>query len=476
MDGRKDVGILAMDIYFPPTCVLQESLEAHDGASKGKYTIGLGQDCMAFCSEVEDVISMSMTVVTSLLKKYKVDPKLIGRLEVGSETVIDKSKSIKTWLMQIFEECGNTDIEGVDSSNACYGGTAALLNCVNWVESNSWDGRYGLVVCTDSAVYAEGPARPTGGAAAIAMLIGPNAPIAFESKYKASHMAHVYDFYKPDLASEYPVVDGKLSQTCYLMALDSCYRQFCKKYEKLAGKQFSISDADYFVFHSPYNKLVQKSFARLYYNDFTRNCSSVDNDAKEKLQPFSNLTGEESYQSRDLEKASQQVAKPLYDIKVQPSTLLPKQIGNMYTASLYAALASVLYNKHASLDDQRIVMFSYGSGLTSTMFSLKLNNGQDPFSLSNIASVLNATEKLESRHMTLPEKFVETLKLMEHRYGAKDFETCKDTSLLPPGTFYLTRVDSMYRRFYERKADEEIAAAKAKYSNGHATNGYANGH
>jgi len=47
--------------------------------------------------------------------------------------------------------------------------------------------------------------------------------------------------------------------------------------------------------------------------------------------------------------ASQQVAKHLYDIKVQPSTLLPKQIGNMYTASLYAALASVIYNKHNSL-------------------------------------------------------------------------------------------------------------------------------
>lgn len=54
-------------------------------------------------------------------------------------------------------------------------------------------------------VYAEGPARPTGGAAAIAMLIGPNAPIAFEGKFRGSHMAHVYDFYKPNLASEYPV-------------------------------------------------------------------------------------------------------------------------------------------------------------------------------------------------------------------------------------------------------------------------------
>ncbi|PWZ41063.1 Hydroxymethylglutaryl-CoA synthase [Zea mays] len=420
---RKDVGILAMDIYFPPSCVQQEALEAHDGASKGKYTIGLGQDCMAFCSEVEDVISMSLTVVNSLLKKYKIDPKLIGRLEVGSETVIDKSKSIKTWLMQIFE------------------------------------------------VYAEGPARPTGGAAAIAMLIGPNAPISFESKYRASHMAHVYDFYKPDLASEYPVVDGKLSQTCYLMALDSCYRQFCNKYEKIAGKQFSICDAEYFVFHSPYNKLVQKSFARLYYNDFLRNCSSVDDDAKEKLQSFSNLTGEESYQSRDLEKASQQVAKHLHDIKVQPSTLLPKQIGNMYTASLYAALASVLYNKHDSLNGQRIVMFSYGSGLTSTMFSLRLNNGQHPFSLSNIASVLDVTEKLQSRHETLPEKFVETLKLMEHRYGAKDFETSRDTSLLQPGAFYLTKVDSMYRRFYSQKLSEETGGGKTK-----CCNGLANGH
>lgn len=37
---------------------MQEALEAHDGASKGKYTIGLGQDCMSFCSELEDVISM----------------------------------------------------------------------------------------------------------------------------------------------------------------------------------------------------------------------------------------------------------------------------------------------------------------------------------------------------------------------------------------------------------------------------------
>ncbi|KAL0329705.1 UNVERIFIED_CONTAM: Hydroxymethylglutaryl-CoA synthase [Sesamum radiatum] len=500
----KNVGILAMEVYFPPTCIQQiylrvrndvdggrksenmvfseEVLEAHDGASKGKYTIGLGQDCMAFCTEVEDVISMSMTAVTSLLEKYGVDPKQIGRLEVGSETVLDKSKSIKTFLMPIFEKCGNTDIEGVDSTNACYGGTAALFNCVNWVESSSWDGRYGLVVCTDSAdtcffirshtfraswaygsmeyfavipilvrriplpvsfiVYAD---------MVIAMLIGPNAPIVFESKLRGSHMAHVYDFYKPDLSSEYPVVDGKLSQTCYLMALDSCYKSFCAKYEKLEGKQFSVADADYFVFHSPYNKLVQKSFARLLFNDFTRS-------AREFIilrYYFCELIWV------DLQ-ASQQVAKPLYDAKVQPSTLIPKQVGNMYTASLYAAFASLLHNKNTTLAGQRVILFSYGSGLTATMFSLRFNEGQHPFSLSNIATIMNVSEKLKSRHEFAPEKFVETMQLMEHRYGGKGFVTNQDCSLLAPGTYYLTEVDSKYRRFYAKKAIENGTVA-----NGH---------
>ncbi|KAL3039717.1 hypothetical protein AAZX31_01G201300 [Glycine max] len=471
---EKNVGILAIDIYFPPACVQQEALETHDGASKGKYTIGLGQDCMSFCTEVEDVISMSLTVVTSLLEKYGIDPKQIGRLEVGSETVIDKSKSIKTFLMQIFEKYGNTDIEGVDSTNACYGGTAALFNCVNWVESNSWDGRYGLVVCTDSAVYAEGPARPTGGAAAIAMLIGPDAPISFESKLRGSHMSHVYDFYKPNLASEYPVVDGKLSQTCYLMAVDSCYKNFCHKFQKFQGKQFSLFDAEYFVFHSPYNKvLVQKSFARLFFNDFLMNSSSADEVAKEKLGPFATLSGDESYQSRDLEKASQLLAKPLYDQKVQPTTLIPKQVGNMYTASLYAAFASLIHNKHSTLAGKRVILFSYGSGLTATMFSLQLRDSQHPFSLSNMARVMNVDGKLKSRHEFPPEEFVENLKLMEHRYGAKEFVTSKDSSLLSPGTFYLTEVDSMYRRFYSKKTKE---SSLTHAENGVIANGVANGH
>ena len=41
-------------------------------------------------------------------------------------------------------------------------------------------GRLAIVVTADIAVYAAGSARSTGGAGAIAMLIGPNAPLVME--------------------------------------------------------------------------------------------------------------------------------------------------------------------------------------------------------------------------------------------------------------------------------------------------------
>ncbi|KAI5068286.1 hypothetical protein GOP47_0016631 [Adiantum capillus-veneris] len=451
VDRPQNVGILAMEIYFPATSVLHDALETFDGASKGKYTIGLGQYRLAFCTDLEDVISMSLTAVQCLLDKFNVAPSQIGRLEVGSETVIDKSKSIKTWLMQLFQKCGNTDIEGVDSTNACYGGTAALLNCVNWVESSAWDGRFGLVVAADSAVYAEGSARPTGGAGAVAMLIGPNAPLALERKYTGTHMDHVYDFYKPKLASEYPVVDGRLSQSCYLKALDLCYGRFCEKYEKLTGKPFSLSEADYVVCHSPYNKLVQKSFARLAYNDFLHRSSYLDGTAVALLEPFRTLPLEESYSNRDLEKVSQQVAKQFYELKVGPSTLLPKQIGNMYCASLYAGLASVLHQTAGALDGKRALMFSYGSGLASSLFSIIFREGEGKFSLSHIASALDINSKLGSFITVSPEEFERTMKLMETRYGANNFKPIADSATLRPGTFFLLEVDSLYRRTYDIK-------------------------
>lgn len=175
----------------------EAELEAFDSVSQGKYTIGLGQEYMAFVDDREDINSFALTgtppsfflypimpdisaAVSNLLEKYDIDPKSIGRLEVGTETIIDKSKSVKTVLMDLFTASGNMDIEGIDSKNACYGSTAAVFNCINWIESNSWDGRNAIIFAGDIAIYREGNARAVGGAGGCAMLIGPNAPIVFE--------------------------------------------------------------------------------------------------------------------------------------------------------------------------------------------------------------------------------------------------------------------------------------------------------
>ena len=56
-------------------------------------------------------------------------------------------------------------------------------------------------------------------------------------------MQHAYDFYKPNMMSEYPTVDGKLSIKCYLSALDHCYDLFKQKAnaKNLAGKSIIIT-------------------------------------------------------------------------------------------------------------------------------------------------------------------------------------------------------------------------------------------
>jgi hypothetical protein len=65
----KNVGILAIEVYTPSTYIEQNELEEHSGVSAGKYTLGLGQDGLGFCGDAEDVNSLALTVVHSLLEK-----------------------------------------------------------------------------------------------------------------------------------------------------------------------------------------------------------------------------------------------------------------------------------------------------------------------------------------------------------------------------------------------------------------------
>ncbi|KAH9489821.1 Hydroxymethylglutaryl-CoA synthase, cytoplasmic [Bulinus truncatus] len=451
----QDVGVIALEIYFPSQYVDQTQLERFDGVSEGKYTVGLGQNKMGFCSDREDINTLCLTVVQKLMERNGIDYRDIGRLEVGTETIIDKSKSAKTVLMQLFEDSDNTDLEGVDTTNACYGGTAALFNAVNWIESSAWDGRYALVVAGDIAVYASGNARCTGGAGAVAMLVGPDAPLVLDRGVRSTHMQHVYDFYKPDMASEYPTVDGKLSIQCYLHALDKCFERYTNKAVAagLRNGNSTIDMADAFLFHSPYCKLVQKSFARLLLNDFLADQTPDFNGRYAGLEGLKDIKLEDTYFDRAVENAVMAASKDLFEVKTKPTLLVANQAGNMYTPSLYGGLASYI-SCHTvdAIAGKRVVLFSYGSGLASSMFSMVFSDNKSIGGALEklVNSLSDLKQRLDSRQCVAPEDFDRNMKLREQTHHLAPYNPVGSVSVLFPGTWYLTEVDNMHRRKYER--------------------------
>ncbi|VDO50611.1 unnamed protein product [Haemonchus placei] len=355
MDPVQNVGVSAIEIYFPKNVVNQTDLEKFDNCAKGKYTIGLGQEQMGFCSDNEDVVSISLTVTDGLLRKYNIDPCSVGFLAVGTETLIDKSKSVKTELMRLFKD--NTDIEGVDVKNACFGGTQAVFHAIDWVYANySTEKRNAIAVLADIAVYESGPARPTGGAGAIAVLITPDAPIAFDRGLRATYMASSWDFYKPigKISSEYPVVDGPVSLQSYMNALDSCYACYKQKALKIYGEDISLSSFSAAMFHSPFARMVQKAIARLTYS----------------------VLSQSSFEDREVMRCLLKGSESLWEQKTSPFLVLNRRIGNMYTPSLFAQL--VVYLAARPVDNlSRILLFAYGSGSASAMFSVSINDHQE---------------------------------------------------------------------------------------------------
>lgn len=333
---------------------------------------------------------------------------------MGTETLLDKSKSVKSVLMQLFESSGNTSIEGVDTVNACYGGTNALFNTVNWVESSAWDGRDAIVCTGDIALYKKGNARPTGGAGCVAMLIGPDAPLAFEPGKRGSYMKHAYDFYKPDLTSEYPVVDGPYSVKCYTEAVDACYRAYNDRESVLQNQGLAngihkaddssttpLDRFDHVLFHAPTCKLVAKSYARMLYNDYL---ASPNHPAFESVPAeVRDISYEPSLTDKTVEKTFMGLSKKKFQARVQPGIEVPTMCGNMYTASVYGSLCALLSNV-ASKDimGKRIALFSYGSGLASSLFSMKVTGD-----VSKIVENLELHQRLEARRIVAPEVYDE---------------------------------------------------------------------
>lgn len=100
-------------------------------------------------------------------------------------------------------------------------------------------------------------------------------------------------------------------------------------------------------------------------------------------------------------------SKGLFAAKTLPSTLTSKKLGNLYTASLYASLASLIDTvPSATLQGKRIAMFSYGSGLAASFFTIRVRGDT-----SEMKEKLDLVKRLDKMEVRSCEEYVAALQV-----------------------------------------------------------------
>jgi hydroxymethylglutaryl-CoA synthase len=240
-----------------------------------------------------------------------------------------------------------------------------------------------------------------------------------------TYMADTYDFYKPNLSSEYPEVDGPGSVVTYIQAFDAAYNAYKTKAAKAAKKAnghvngtngyingdtpalFSLDDVDYALFHSPYGKQTIKGHARMLYNDFI---------AAPKAPQFANIPEPEAFLSathvasltdKNLEKTFVAAGKKSFAQKVDPTMACSRRLGNMYTASLYGCLASLLSTvPSAELQGKRASLYAFGGGCAGSFWTLRIKGDT-----SEIAEKMDLLNRLAKMKVVPCQEFVDALEV-----------------------------------------------------------------
>ena len=156
------------------------------------------------------------------------------------------------------------------------------------------------------------------------------------------------------------------------------------------------------------------------YMDFLRDKDNAAF-ADPAIQAFRDLDPASTYNNADLDKAFRKLSDPVFAAKVVPSTQIAAVTGNTYCGSVYASLLSLLSNvPSADLVNKRIVLFSYGSGLASTMLAIRVAKPVD-----TIVARANVMARLDRRIAVPVAEYLKVREInMAHRMGAACGAAC----------------------------------------------------
>lgn len=289
----------------------------------------------------------------------------IELLVTCTESGIDFGKSMSTYIHDYLGL--NRNCRLFEIKQACYSGTVGLQVAINFVLSQVSPGAKALVIATDISRFIleeNGDAlsedwsyaEPSGGAGAVAVLVGEN-PYVFQVDVGANgyYGYEVMDTCRPNPDSE--AGDTDLSLLSYL---DCCENSFLEYQKRVAGVEYDKT-FDYLAFHTPFGGMVKGAHRTM-------------------MRKFS------QFNSEDIEMDFRQ--------RVLPGVTYCQRVGNIMGATLFLSLASTI--DHGSFNSpKRIGCFSYGSGCCSEFFSgVVTNQGQQRQLALEIGCGLNERHRL----------------------------------------------------------------------------------
>lgn len=289
----------------------------------------------------EDCATMAAQAALRLLTRGTLSLSDLRYLAVGTETTVDHSKPVASYVEGMLQHAGCRVPEGISTfqiQHACAGGMISLLSVLALLAVANRPAESGVVVCSDIARYdAASTAEITQGAGAVAMSACANPPLLEIDVATAGYSSSdVDDFFRP-LGSDTARVKGGYSLKCYKRAVGEALLDHCARVGREPGEVLAGTDS--FALHSPFMTLPMETMSELVSRHL-----GLDAQASRKF-----------LVDRDL------------DAAVEPIGL----IGNIYSGALFLGLATVLWKRYRRLGDdlvgRRVLLLSYGSGNTAVV-------------------------------------------------------------------------------------------------------------
>lgn len=389
------VGIDDLAIYIPKLYVDYKDFAKARGIDPQKLEYGIGIKKMALVDTNQDPACMAANACLKLMERNHLHPEDIGRMYVATESALDESKAMNSFVIGMLEQVYGEDTfehaGGIECKFACVSGSYAIYDNANWIRADENNGKAAIVIVSDIAKYDIGSAGEyTQGAGAVAILVKQNPRLlSFDQKVTSTIIKNEYDFYRP-FGKETPLVNGNYSNLLYLIQVRKAFDSYKEKAIKTGLIPLKVGESitdhiDFFSVHLPYRKMGEKALAYLLrhewrylprWKEVIRELGMEEPLPKDPRGTIESILADVEFMKADekFRRAFMQTSfyNEVYEKKMASSLEASAIIGNLYTASMYMGLRSLLefeYEKGVELEGKRVGFGSYGSGSSAMVFS-----------------------------------------------------------------------------------------------------------